>query len=100
MELIYLWRADADIQEAFNWYEEFREGWGFGFLSEIEHETELLLGNPEMGRIYLETIRRKLLFKHPYAIFYVIEGNRIVVMRVLNTRQSPERIQEMLRGRG
>lgn len=81
--------AEADAREAFHWYEEQLPGLGGSFLSELDREFASISVNPEAhARIHLG-IRRALLRKFPYGIFYVVETGRIIVLAILHTSRDP-----------
>jgi len=47
-----------------------------------------LAPDPERARLYHRSFRRVLLPRFPYKIFYQIIGQRIVVFRVLHSKQA------------
>lgn len=95
-ELILLLRADADIQVAFERYEEWQEGRGVVFLRHLDAAFELLRAHPEIAPVFKHGHRRLLVAGFPFGIFYSIEGNRIVVAGVSDLRQDPEAILRRL----
>ena len=81
--------AEADARAAFHWYEEQLPGLGGAFLSELDREFGSISANPEAhARIHLG-IRRALLHRFPYGIFYVVETGRIIVLAILHTSRDP-----------
>ena len=95
-ELILLLRADADIQAAFERYEEWQEGRGVIFLRHLDAAFELLRAHPEIAPVFKHGHRRLLVAGFPFGIFYSIEGNRIIVAGVADLRQDPEAILRRL----
>ncbi len=95
-ELVLLLRADADIQTAFERYEEWQEGRGVVFLRHLDAAFELLRGHPETAPVFKNGHRRLLVAGFPFGIFYSLEGNRIVVAGVSDLRQDPEAILRRL----
>ena len=66
------------------------------FLDELE-ETRLLLQTfPLIGRSCGLLVRKLKLASFPYAIFYVVESDRIAVLSILDLRQDPARIARRL----
>ena len=96
MDLIILLQAKVDIQKAFNRYEDIQEGRGELFSSELDRVLTLLRLNPGMGSVYINPVRRVLLRSFPYGVFYVVEGGRIILTTVTDTRQDPEKIKYLL----
>jgi toxin ParE1/3/4 len=80
-------RAEADLRDGRNWYENQRTGLGEEFLVETANTIKLLLHNPELRSEYYRGFRRILLRRFPYKLFYRLEGKRIIVFRVLHARR-------------
>ena len=80
-------RAEADLQAARQWYEERREGLGVEFVLAARRAIRVLRANPERQPIYYRDFRRVLLRRFPCKLFYRIESERIIVFRVLHTKQ-------------
>lgn len=76
--------AEIEILEAFVWYEEHRENLGFEFLQILDETILLLQQQPQSFQIIFKNIRRVLLRKFPYAVFYVIENGKIIVLACLH----------------
>ena len=82
--------AEADIQEASDWYDGEERGVGVRFIDELRNTfarvRETPLQFPNIGR----GIRRALLRRFPYAIYFVLRGERqSVVIAVLHQRRNP-----------
>lgn len=80
-------RAEADLREAKAWYDNKRPGLGEAFVSEVGHAIRLLEQSPERHPIYYRGFRRLLTRRFPYRIFYQIEGELVVVFRILHVRR-------------
>jgi plasmid stabilization system protein ParE len=96
MEVVFLLSAEQDLQKAYSWVEERRQGREQIFLQDVELQLEHLKRFPLVGRIYRGRYRRLLISRYPFGIFYVAESNRIVVHAILDLRQDPEKIRERL----
>lgn len=83
--------AEQDLVVARNSYDRKRAGLGDEFLGEVAAAMRQLAHNPEHDRLYHRNFRRVLLRRFPYKIFYQILGERIVVFRVLHSKQEHER---------
>ena len=77
-------------------YEDKVEGLGREFLLTIDGSLTAVGQFPEMARVYHKTIRRLVVSRFPYGIFYAVEGQRIIVHAVLDLRQDPEDIRNRL----
>ncbi len=73
--------AEADAPEARQWYESQRTGLG----------DELLEEHPERRPIYYRGFRRLLTRRFPYKLFYRLEGDRVIVFRILHAKRDHRR---------
>ena len=89
LELILRPEAEADALEAYRWYSEQVAGLGEDFLAEVERALESIRDNPEANRKLHREFRRALTRRFPYAIFYAVRDNRIVVFAILHTARDP-----------
>lgn len=85
-------RAEADLREARDWYESRRTGLGGEFLAEIGTIIRALVLDPERHVEYYRGFRRMLVRRFPYKLFYRVEGDRIIVFRVLHARRDHPRL--------
>jgi plasmid stabilization system protein ParE len=81
--------AALEIQEAFDWYEERSEGLGLEFLRAADACLSGVQRNPNSHQVVHEQVRRALMRKFPYALFYLIKGDIIVVLACFNIKRSP-----------
>ena len=80
LNLILRPEAEADVADAFTWYERQTLGLGSHFLLCVEAGLSQIRRYPEASPIVYRKIRRVLLRRFPYCVFYIIEGERIVVL--------------------
>jgi plasmid stabilization system protein ParE len=84
--------AQAEIAEAFAWYEEKSYGLGGEFLRVVAAAEEQLARNPEAFPPTLGRFRRLLVRRFPYALhFEVMENRSVSVLACLHHRRSPAR---------
>ncbi|MDP2254441.1 MAG: type II toxin-antitoxin system RelE/ParE family toxin [Polaromonas sp.] len=82
--------AQAEIAEAFDWYEQRSYGLGGDFLRVIGAAEEQLSRNPEAFPPTRGRFRRILLRRFPYALhFELLSGQRVSVLACLHHRRSP-----------
>ena len=82
-------RADLDVAATFDWYEEEQAGLGREFLDELRATYDRIAGAPLAYRDLRSGIRRALLRRFPYAVYFAIQGVVIVVLAVLHARRDP-----------
>ncbi len=56
LRIEFLAGADAELQEIFNWFEDFRGGFGIEFLTVIDAYLARVSVFPEIAPIYLENV--------------------------------------------
>jgi hypothetical protein len=93
----FLSGADFDLQSAFNNFEDYREGFGEEFMLAVDAYLARLAVFPESAPVYLQTIRRQVMQRYPFGIFYDPQPTRIVVLAILDLRQDKEKILKRLR---
>ena len=81
--------ASTHIVEAFAWYEERRPGLGTEFRAALNSVFDLLKHVPEAGPVVYRDLRRVLLRKFPYAVYYALSPGQIVVRAVIHNRRHP-----------
>ena len=91
MRLEAFLRAEArtDLQVAAAWYEERTAGLGGEFIDEFLACIDRVEENPESYAAVDRDIRRALLHRFPYAIFYVVEPSHVEVLGLMQCHQHP-----------
>jgi plasmid stabilization system protein ParE len=88
-KLILRQEAERDLVEAYKWYEEKVPGLGTDFLAVIERALESIQENPTRFPVIYRNVRRALMRRFPYGIFYFLEGETIIVIGVMHTARNP-----------
>ncbi len=81
--------AISEIREAFDWYEEQKDGLGYELLEEIEACYEKLLINPHRYSFINPNYRRIRTGRFPYILVYEIEGDDIIINSVRHIKRQP-----------
>ncbi len=82
--------ADRDVESAFVWYEEQRPGLGDEFLEEIGAAVTRIAENPHAHQVIRGRIRRAVVHRFPYLIFFVIDPREVVVLACMHASRDPE----------
>ena len=91
---LYLRKAErADIVEAFRWYEARSTGLGFEFLRAVRVALDSIERAPEQYPVALDDIRKALLPRFPYVVYFVIHQRGASVIAVMHGRRAPRRWQ-------
>jgi toxin ParE1/3/4 len=88
-KLIVRPEAEIDIAEAFEWYERQRKGLGIDFLLRVESTFDSLTQDPFAYTPIYKEIRRKLIRRFPYGVFYMINSDTIIVLAVIHAKRHP-----------
>lgn len=83
--------AEADLQNARSWYESQRTGLGDELLVEVRNAVRLLEEQPERRPVYYNGFRRLITRRFPYKIFYRVEGDCVIVFRILHAKREHRR---------
>jgi plasmid stabilization system protein ParE len=89
-QFVYRRRVGRDLADAFAYYEEQVEGLGNDFLSAVESTFDAIERYPEMFASVHREVRRAVISRFPYAVFYRVEASHVVVFRVLHTARDPK----------
>jgi len=81
--------ARAELIEAHDWYEAQAPGLGSRFLSAIDETAERILAGPLRFPIALKTVRRARVKVFPYALFYVVDSDELLVIACFHSRRAP-----------
>jgi plasmid stabilization system protein ParE len=82
-------RAQNDLRSAFEWYESQRPGLGESFLVAVEKQLENVAAFPDANRVVYRQIRRAVVARFPYLIFYIAKAERVDVLAILHHARNP-----------
>lgn len=86
-------RARDDIRAARDWYEEKSPGLAIRFAAEVDEVIIAIEEQPLIyAKIYLD-VRRAMTHRFPYAIYFIVDGQRVAVLRVLHQARDPREWQ-------
>jgi hypothetical protein len=95
VRVIYKSAAEAEIEEAYSEYEAIRRGLGVEFLDELVRIEGHLQANPALYQRIDGDMRRAVLRRFPYGLFYVIDGEQVNVLGCLDLRRDPRSLAEL-----
>jgi toxin ParE1/3/4 len=81
-----------DIREARAWYDGQRLGLGDEFLLVITDAMIQLEETPQQFPLYYRGFRRLLTERFPYKVFFVIEGDTVIVFHVIHAARDHTRL--------
>jgi plasmid stabilization system protein ParE len=86
--------AQADIEAAGTWYEQQQTGLGLRFIDVADQVLRRIRETPLQLPLIATEIRRALLHTFPYALYFRLTEERIVVLAVLHLRRDPRTWRE------
>ena len=93
-KLVFRLQARSEIANAASWYEGQSVGLGADFLRAIDVTISSIRHNPEQYQRVRGRIRRAVLRRFPYSVFYVLTEDEIVVVGCMHGRRNPKRWQD------
>ena len=93
--LIVRRRAEAQAFHARNWYESQLDGLGHRFVDELDRAIQKAHRNPKHYQVVHREIRRVLLQRFPYAVFFIATPGRVVVLAILHQYEDPAKWGEL-----
>ena len=83
-------KALAKLIAAGTYYSRQIPGLGDDFVDEVGRDIEVILRNPETWRIVQDDLRRYLIRRFPFGIYYTIEGQTIMIWSVRHLHRGKE----------
>lgn len=90
--------AEADVLDALAWYRERGLELGEEFLRALDSCVTTIQRLPESHPVVFRDIRRALLSRFPYGVFYVREGDTITVLACFHAKRNPTTWKERAKG--
>lgn len=81
--------AVTDVEEAIAWYEEQQPGLGVEFLLELDSAIDLAAESPKLYQVQYRNVRRILVRRFPYAVYFVCDDDVVEIFAVLHQRRNP-----------
>ena len=94
--LDFLPGVEDEIIDASQWYENKKEGLGLDFLLSVEAALFSIKRQPLSFQKVFRTVRRAVIKRFPYGIFFVIEEDTITVIAVTSFHPHPAIWQKKL----
>jgi plasmid stabilization system protein ParE len=83
--------AQRDIREAASWYNDQQPDLGVRFLAELGDLLERIRQNPSQFPLVESEVRRGLLRRFPYSVYFVPNrGESVTVLGVLHQNRHPD----------
>ena len=91
--LIIEYPAELDMADVMDWYQQAHPGLEKDFQFRFEKTLERIKFNPEAYAIVKRKMRRALIDRFSYGVFYLLELQLIRVVAVAHTSRHPRRLE-------
>ncbi|WP_068816729.1 type II toxin-antitoxin system RelE/ParE family toxin [Phormidesmis priestleyi] len=92
MSFVLIFRPEVreELNEAYQWYEGQQLGLGDDFIDCVDEMINRICQMPELYTIIHRDVRRAVVHRFPYAVYYRIALDRVIVLAVLHGRGNPK----------
>jgi plasmid stabilization system protein ParE len=88
--LVFRLEARNELDEAYSWYESQQPGLGDDFLEQVEEALDRTCQMPESYPAVYRDVRRSIVRRFPYTIYYRIVSSRVIITAVFHGRRDPK----------
>ena len=81
--------AQAEFDEGFDHYEGQQAGLGVDFVARVQQVFDRISANPLMHAVVFADIRKAVVTRFPYCIYYRAEATRVEVIAVFHSSRDP-----------
>jgi hypothetical protein len=89
-------QTEGDLAEAVAWYNQVRAGLGSSLMLCFEEALNRVIDHPEAFPTVLPGVRRALIRRFPYGVFFRVRSKRIEVEAFFHLRADPARLANRL----
>jgi plasmid stabilization system protein ParE len=88
--LVFRPEVPKELDEAYSWYESQELGLGDDFLEQVDEALDRVCQMPESYPTAYRDVRRAVIRRFPYTIYYRIVSSRVIVTAVFHGRRNPK----------
>jgi plasmid stabilization system protein ParE len=88
--LVFRLEVREELNDAHSWYESQKPGLGDEFLDCVDETVNRISQMPESYLIVYGDIRRAVVRRFPYAVYYRIVSSRVIVTAIFHGRRDPK----------
>ncbi len=96
-EIVFSEGAGKDFDEITRWYKTIRIGLDLDFILCLENELEIIKREPQLYGQIKKNIRKAVLHRFPYIVYYAIEEKTIAVIAITHYKRSNITIRKKLK---
>ena len=96
--VVILDEASIDIEEAIDWYETQKVGLGLEFYQILLTAFQVISSSPYLYPVHFLFVRRAIIHRFPYTIFYAVDevNTAVEIVAVFHQRISPDELKRRL----
>jgi plasmid stabilization system protein ParE len=87
--VVFSQAARTELIAAQDWYEDEASGLGRRFRHAVDALVVRMSNNPRQFPVVFRNVRRALLRRFPYSLFFVVEGDAVVVIACFHASRNP-----------
>jgi plasmid stabilization system protein ParE len=89
LPIVFRPEARAEFDEAADWYEQQRAGLGADFIARVQEALDRITANPLLHQVVYQDVRRAVVQRFPFSVYYQVEPGQVVVIAVFHGRRDP-----------
>jgi plasmid stabilization system protein ParE len=82
--------VDRELEEIHSWYEDQLAGLGDDFVEAVAAAYVRILEGPLKYQVLRSGVRRTLLRRFPYAVYFTLQGTTVTVLTVVHANRNPD----------
>ena len=82
--------AEAELNQAIDYYESIQPGLGIDLAEEVEHAISRAIEFPQAWSFIRKPVRRSLVKRFPYGVLYVERESSLFILAVMNLHREPD----------
>ncbi|MBD2605409.1 type II toxin-antitoxin system RelE/ParE family toxin [Scytonema hofmannii FACHB-248] len=92
MNYVLVFRPEVrdELDEAYNWYESQQSGLGDDFLDCVDDKLNQICLLPEAYAVVHRDVRRSLVRRFPYAVYYFFVSSRVIVIAIFHAQRDTQ----------
>lgn len=91
--IVFRPQADEEAEAARRWYEEQKPGLGVRFADSIDETLRRIAADPLAYPLVHGEFRRAVVRQFPFALYFRVHGDSVVILAVMHARRHPRRWQ-------
>lgn len=91
--LVFRPEVREEVDEAYSWYDSQRSGLGDELLDCIDEMLDRICQSPESYPVFYRDVRRAVVRRFPYAVYYRIVSSRVIVTAIFHGRRDSTGLQ-------